>query len=62
MELKAYELDFLLSAVDGVRCQSTAHAYTKGNLLQRLASELEASQGQKVPVKDVDDTDTVSDE
>lgn len=59
MKITNEELQFILGAVDGVRCGSTVDARVKGQLLGKLAVELELREQQK---KDVDDTDKVSDE
>ena len=59
MKFSGEEIQFVLGAVDGVRCGSTVDARVKGQLLGKLAVELELREQQK---KDVDDIHEVSDE
>lgn len=59
MKLTNDEVVFILNAVDGVRSGSTVEARIKGQLLGKLAVELELREQQK---KDVDDIHEVSDE
>lgn len=59
MNISNDELQFILGAVDGVRCQSTQDARVKGQLLGKLAVELELRGQTK---DDVDDTGEVSEE
>lgn len=44
MNLGTNELVFILNAVDAVRSQDTRQAHTKGQLLVKLAAELEVIQ------------------
>lgn len=59
MNISNDELQFILGAVDGVRCQSTQDARVKGQLLGKFAVELEL-RGQKKD--DVENTDEVPEE